>query len=433
MRSTSSKPTSRRARILLAGLAAVLAIALGAPQQALATTSAGAKITNSVSVSFDDPGGNPQPPAGDTIEVTVNQVYAAPLLENVTQQVGGVDVTETSEGETVVQTYGIWGQGNGVDTYNLVDTVADTNVGNETLKTLSTPNVTLGATGLAQALVGGEGSFTVAYDGTNDGIANGIAAGDLIRIGANIYKVAVAGIAENAPAGFTTITLDAGYTIPTIIGAAAEGDPIGEYATFTVQFDTGTIVPAQSQGQHDTTIDATSQGDGTQTTNLTGYTILVKKPTLAVNKYVRNVLNASGNPVAPADYTIGLDDYWAAGVTGDPGDTLEYVVVISNGGAADAENVVMEDTFSPFTTLVAGQVEVDQDGDGTYDVTGNVALDGAGDIVETDSGDIAGATKLKAYAGSGGDETAAGGYGGSGGAIAGSGGKSVVKYQLTIN
>ena len=59
----------------------------------------------------------------------------------------------------------------------------------------------------------------------------------------------------------------------------------------------------------------------------------------------------------------------------DPGDTLEYTVVISNGGGSDCTGVSFSDTEDPNTTLVPGSVMTTPIArNDSYSATGNVSI-----------------------------------------------------------
>lgn len=59
-----------------------------------------------------------------------------------------------------------------------------------------------------------------------------------------------------------------------------------------------------------------------------------------------------------------------------PGERLEYTIVIRNTGNRTAENVVLDDTIDPNTTLVAGSVRTSKGTVITADVaSGNIVID----------------------------------------------------------
>ena len=114
-------------------------------------------------------------------------------------------------------------------------------------------------------------------------------------------------------------------------------------------------------------------------------------------------------------------------MTGNPSDTLEYLVVITNASAGAATDVKFEDTLPNFTTYVTSSTAVDTNGDFTFDHTLPAdETDGegsAGGIV------IQSGSTLQVFPGIGGDETTPLTGGGS---VAGSA-ATAVRYQVTID
>ena len=149
-----------------------------------------------------------------------------------------------------------------------------------------------------------------------------------------------------------------------------------------------------------------------QTTDQTVTT--VSAPTLTVKKYVANITA----PVVGAGDTLTVDTgggagsttYYTSNVTGKPTDVLEYVIEINNAaGAGAATDVVISDPVAQFTTYVTSTMRLDP-GTGTF-----AALDdnqANGDAGETDN------TTIYIYAGSGGNDGAAGLNNGTGGSLA---------------
>ena len=74
-----------------------------------------------------------------------------------------------------------------------------------------------------------------------------------------------------------------------------------------------------------------------------------------LTKFVRNVDNPNGTTGARS-FTVNLsaNDYYTDGVTGAPGDTLEYLLLAENTGAGDVTDCTIDDVLpTAFVTLVA--------------------------------------------------------------------------------
>lgn len=411
------------ARKLLWLLTAVV-LMLILSQQALASTAANTTITNSVTVTFDNTAGVPQTAVNATATVIVNLVAAAPTLDSP----GSVD--PATENSLYVLTYTITGNANGEDAYSLSTVNAPNNLNPASLVVnggaagsgdpVLGANITLGGTTLAADAQLTDTSITVPYDSNADGDAgstNGITAGDTIMIGGNPYVVAPGGISENAGTNLTTINL-----VGAIAGTAGNiGDVVGERTTFTVDATTSTVI-AGGSGFYSLSTTAASLADPAETTTqVTATLITVWRPLLTVAKYVQNV----DSPVAGGGPTIslntgggaGLQDYYTQGVTGLPGERLEYVVVVTNpAGSGAASDVIIEDQIPPFTAYLPGSMRLDP-GSGTFAAVTDVETD-------TDAGEYngtLGSETVWIYAGTGGADTGAGTtYGdGTGGTING--------------
>ena len=142
---------------------------------------------------------------------------------------------------------------------------------------------------------------------------------------------------------------------------------------------------------------------------------------------MRNVTTAAFNPLV-ADITVDGVDYYASGVSGNPTDTMQYLIVIDNSaaGAGTANNIVVSDPIPQFTTFVASSIELD-DGAGTFVAQDETADDG--DAAELDT---TGNGTVYVYAGAGGDDTTAGAGNGDGGNLV-AGEISYVIFQVTID
>lgn len=390
------KRLSLMSGVSLATLVGAGMLTLALPGQAAATTAANAVIRNTASVSYNDAGGNPQTAVTAATDVTVNLVTAHPTLS-------APGDNTTPSGVATDYVYTIVNNSNGPDQYAL--TAADnlpqagitsqSHVFRNAGDTADITAIDLGATSVAAAALTGATAITVPNDGSGAGgntPVNGIAAGDTIVIGGIAYVVA--STVDNAT-GTSTINLTG-----TLGADVAVGDQVGERGTFisrttpvaTVNNSTYVITVTADDG-------ATAGADPSDATTTT---VLVTAA-LNVVKYVQNISSVVVCPGAPA-LTVNLDtglgagaiDYCSAGVTGNPGQTLEYVIAVSNpAGGAAATNVVISDPVPAFTTKVADNIALSPAG-GAFATN----TDASGD----DSAEMAGST-VKIYAGTGGSDT----------------------------
>jgi uncharacterized repeat protein (TIGR01451 family) len=402
---------------LLGGTALIAGAAL-LPGLAYASTAANTVITNTVTVNYTDAANNAQTPITDSVAITVNLVASAPILSS------PADVDPITENTTVNLVYTITGTANGPDTYNFSS--ADTRSNMEQDAGFTTPGVTLGGTTVAAAIAIGATVITVPFDGIDDGIVNGIAVGDIIVIDptgtAEVAEVASIDESTGAATNTVTITLIAATT-----SAHGYGLIIGERALVTVVVTTDEITTGAS-GTHSVLTTATSVADGLiSTTQTTATLITVRRPVLTVAKYVRNTSNATFNPGA-ADITVDSVAYYASGVSGNPGDVMQYLIVVNNSGAGAgvANNIVVSDPIPQFTTFVAGSIRLDP-GTGVF-AAEDEAVD-SGSAAEFDS---SGNGTVYVYAGAGGDDLTAGAGNGTGGTLL-AGEISHITFQVEID
>jgi len=316
----------------LAALAAVLA-----PSAALASTAASTTITNSATVNYNDSGGNAMTPVTATASITVSLVPSSPTLSSPAN-------TTISQGTSATLTYTFTSTANGVDTYNLSSAATPSNLSSVTPTFPGGSSVALGGSTLAADATNGATSITTPYDGTNDSIDNGIAAGDTIVIGSNAYTVS--SVTENPGSNTTTIALGSAISG----GAVATASIIGERQTFTVSVPSGTVTSGGSGSQSVSTTATSATSSGATTTQGTPTVITVNRPTLSVTKTV------SGN-----DGTS-----YAASVSAPPSTSLIWKIVVSNSGSSDATSVAVSDVVPSFLTYVSGSGKYATDGSTTY-------------------------------------------------------------------
>jgi uncharacterized repeat protein (TIGR01451 family) len=392
------------------------------PGTALATTASNAVISNTATVNYDDAGGNAQAPINASADVTVNLVQAAPTLSDET-------TATTPSGVAVNYTYTITNNSNGLDTYNLTDSLVANDAGITTPvpsvfrdagDTVNIASIDLGATSLAATANATDTTITVPNDGTADASQNGIAVNDTINIGGELVVVSAV---TDTGAGTDIITFG-----PALAGGPyAVGTQVGEVGTFIYQPTPTTSVSGDTVTLRVTASDGTNSAtDDTITT--------VTLISLTVTKYVQNIdapVVGSGGSVGPFDTGLGGGPltYYVADVNGNPGETLEYVIVISNAaGSGTATDVIISDPLPNFTTFT-GNAALDDDGVGGFSVSAGTAVDD-NDFVEAD------ASTIYIYAGAGGDDDPApGGTGlgvGAGGSLPAST-TTMGAFQVIIN
>lgn len=314
--------------------------------------------------------------------------------------------------------YTVTGTANGLDTYDITNASVDTNMdGAPTFGGATT--IALGGTTVAADIAASATSFTVPYDGTDDSVVNGIAVGDFIVLDptgtAELAEVTAIDESTGAASNVSTITVAAALT-----NAFSAAVVIGEQGTATITVTTDSVTTPPS-GTHNVTTTYTSQTTPAATSN-NDVLYTVFRAALDVTKYVRNVTTANGTGTAQA---FGGETYYDSGVNGNPGEVMEYLVLVSNpAGYADADNIVVSDPIPQFTTYVASSIQLDANGGGL------VAQD------DSDSGDAAefdaGANTVYVYAGAGGTDGAAGFNNGTGGTLSAAETSAVV-FQVTID
>lgn len=398
--------------------AAVLAAgALAGAGQAFATTAADTTIHNQVTVNYADAAGTAQTALTAQVDVMVNLVRANPILS------APADKT-TDSATNAVYSYTITNAANGVATYGLSAPLAQSAGISASTATTSVASVTLGATTVASAVTinaAGSTVITVPQDNTSDASINGLSVNDIVVISGQVFQVTAIG-ADTSGAGTTTITVNGNGTALT----ATAGTLIAERQSFTMTVDPGPVTATGNQTVTTTTT-ATDSVDNTKTSNDVTVTT-VNNVSLAVQKLVRNInyaAGAGGNAAGVGGVTYNGNTYYVSGVTGNPGEVLEYMIVVSNAtGAADATGVKIADPIPPFTTYKPNTMQL------SNDATAPAVLNDSG--ADGDAGETDGISVFF-YPGSGGsDGPATGTNDGTGGTMAASD-VSHALFQVTIN
>ncbi|MZR63243.1 hypothetical protein [Alcanivorax sp. DP30] len=391
--------------------AALLAGSMISPITAYASTAANTSITNTVTVNFDDAAGNAQTAVTASVSFSVNLVASAPILS------APADVDPATESTLYNQVYTVTATANGNDTYNITNASVNTNMDGDPAFG-GDASIVLGGSTTAAAITAGATTFTVPFDGTDDSEVNLIAVGDTIVLDpTGTAEVAtVTAIDESTGAANNTATITVGSALA---NSFAAGLIIGEQGTATITVTTDTVTTPPT-GTHNVTVTYTSVADaGVTADDSVLYTVY--RSALTVTKFVRNDSNPNGTGTSTS---FNGQTYYDSGVNGNPGDTMEYLVVVENpAGYGDAQNIVVSDPVPQFTTYVASSVQMDVDGGG---LVGYADTADNGDAVETDG------STIYVYAGVGGDDTAAGLGNGTGGTLAG-GETASVLFQVTID
>lgn len=332
-------------------LAFVAITALAGASSVFASTSGNATIFNQVSVEYQS-GSNTQTAKAD-YSLKVSTLATAPTVN--------VDTTTqvTTAGGTVVYTYTVISNANGVDTYVLTDPVSSTNSNiTDPSNTLSTTSIELWGGIILSADAG-----TITLPG---GSLQGLSDNDTVELvvgGApHRYTVTItqAGSAATASAEevYAVVALAPISGAPAITsGNVGAGLQVGEYTTFTLEQTAGTPSAAGTDGSHTTNLTIT-------TTATDGSDVVVSYTTSSTdsNEVVTTVSSPKLNISKTADKT-----------SAKPGETITYTITITNAHAtAAANNVVVTDPTPDYTVYVAGTTTLN--GSPIADVAGESAL-----------------------------------------------------------
>lgn len=307
--------------------------------RAMADVAANAQIINQATLSFNDGSGAGIQTVNASVTVTVAHVPGVPTLNSPADGSVGYTVANTP----LDFTYAITASGNGPDTYTINSSIASqTNNGGSGGVTFPA-TIDLGAT---ITTVGSTVSvLQVPSDGVNDGAVNGIAVNDMVVVNGVSRSVSAINDAASGTASITLLT-----PLPAVPGAPGAGVAVLEQQTFTMTVDSGTIaVPGTDIVITVDTTASTAAGSATDQVIAT-YT----SGSATLTKYVRNVTSANGTTGATS-FTVNLstNDYYTGGVTGAPGDTLEYLLLVDNSSPGNVTDCTIDDVLpTAFVTLV---------------------------------------------------------------------------------
>lgn len=374
---------------------------------AWADVAANTRIINQATLSYDD--GSGVQTVNASVSVTVDLVAGIPTLDTPPD-----DTTPYVGPATILPfTYTITANANGPDTYAISSTVVG-EVNTATADASVAGSVDLGAT----ITVSGSTTLVlqVPSDGASDNSVNGIEAGNTIVVGGEV--VTVDSVSDPA-SGTATITLSTGTPLS---GPPAAGVSVLEQQTFSVNVQAGTILTPGT----DIVVTVDTQASSTAGSATDQVIATFTSGTATLTKYVRNLTFAAGNTGGTGSKSFTLNattyDYYTGGVTGRPGDILQYVLVADNTGTGPVSTCTITDqlptayvTLSPDVYAATAEViYVDENGT-EHQLT-----------MESDSDQAAyAASTLTANVGTGAGAA-------TGGTLVG--GKSVyVAYQVTIN
>jgi uncharacterized repeat protein (TIGR01451 family) len=311
-------------------LLALLAFIL--PQAAQAATSGGAKIYNTVKVTYM--AGTTSLFASANVSVTVNTVAALPTVTNPANQT-------VLAGALVTYNYKLKSNSNGSDTYT-TSVLVDTPTG---VSAATGPSVTASVTlwgGIA--LGSGAGTITIP-NGTQTGLTAGTS---IVQIGAtNQYTVTTItpGTAASTDGSgnlvaevSTTLVLTPIGAAPAITaGSVTAGTQVGEFkaTALTVTFTTGTPTVVGTDGTYATHYTITTGALPVALTyTTTDVTTTVSSPSVTITK-IADKANAS------------------------TGDTITYTITVTNTHAtASVSSVTVIDPLPQYTNYVANSTRL---------------------------------------------------------------------------
>ncbi|MFT6117561.1 MAG: hypothetical protein ACJARY_003185 [Candidatus Azotimanducaceae bacterium] len=326
-------------------------------------------IRNTAAVNYADAGGIDQAEVTSSVDITINLVAATPTVEfNIAEST--TDLDALSVNQLVTLAYEIFSNANGTDNYTFTvagltgDGYVPTSITGTTLDLAATvASSTVASTVFADETDGTAAgtAIVVASDGTGgDGELNGFIVGDFVKVG--LAFCVVNGITE--PAGGAeanaTSTLyvdlckdDFSSTGPTggdsTAGALAIGDSVGEIQMVfltTTPTAAGTLDFTVTIG--DTLGDAAIFDISDQ--------LIAFAPDLKIRKFVRNITTGANNPADACNTgvvggCVSVDGviHFATGVTANPGEQLQYAILLYNNGGLTTE-ILVTDVDVAFTT-----------------------------------------------------------------------------------
>jgi hypothetical protein len=332
-------------RIITTLLCLTLGI-VGSVASSWAVTASNTQIVNTATLTYSDGIAIRTVPA--SVTVTVALVPAPPVIAP-----GGPQTTPyTGAGTTLTNSFTVTASANGPDSYTLSSAItASTNTsGATTIVTTASP-LALGAT---VTLAGSTSTvLNVPSDGVSNASINGILGGNVTTVVVGVNPpVSVLSIVDNA-SGVSTITLASALAG----GAPAAGVLVAEQKTVSVNVTAGTITTPGTSITVDKNLTATSTTNVTATATSGSVRDTFTSGLATLSKYVRNVSIAVVG-AGPQAITINgtSNTYYTSGVTAQPNQVLEYVLVATNSGSGPASTCSITDVLpTTYVTFLNGQ------------------------------------------------------------------------------
>ena len=319
---------------------------------AYAVTPANTQLINSAKLTYT---GNATG-VTSSVTVTIELVQAAASIA-ATFSAPQASVNK-ADNQTYTATYTIQSNANGPDTYAIASVYESTNdVAGAVAPTTTLTSFTLGATAAVSAASSGQAVITVPSDGTSDASINGLAATETVIIGGATYTIL--SIVDNAT-GNSTITLSAN-----LAASVAVGDPIREYRAFDVNI---TDVGAKTGGATNKLDLRTTVTTAAPASLVYTYDVDINIVAIAIKKYVREISGTCSTTGCAGSVTTaydpgdggGTNTYYDAGVEAAPGDTLEYLLVVTTSTAPITVAVVTDGLPTDFSAYVPNSTRLNE-------------------------------------------------------------------------
>jgi hypothetical protein len=157
----------------------------------------------------------------------------------------------------------------------------------------------------------------------------------------------VQSVSDNA-SGTSVVTLASALT-----AAPAAGIVVAEQKTVLVDVNAGAITTTGTNVTVTKNITVTSTTNPSITTGPSGtVTDTYTSGVATLSKYVRNVTSPAAGTGSP--YVYSSTNYYQAGITARPGETLEYILVAANSGSGAVTSSVITDVLpTAYVTLLA--------------------------------------------------------------------------------
>jgi hypothetical protein len=329
---------------------ALAACALAFPSgSAFANTAANTQIVNSAKLTYV--GGS----AAATVVVSVALVPSTP---NVGITYGNAAYTGPNT-PPISDTVTITATANGPASYTVAPSlgaVANVSASNPATVSAPTPVVTIGAT----VTTGTSGTtFVTVPAGIASGsgsAVNGIGPASTIifTVNGNSYTRSGLTTTDN---GNGTFSISWATPIPAADIPLA-GVLIAEQKTVPVNVLPGTVLAPGSNITVAVTATVSTPGAANATASTaTPNTWTTPSPNVSLTKYVRNASTPVVGNAGPTSFTINTvtSTFYTGGVTGKPGDTLEYVIVATNTGVTDLNSSAISDLIpTAYVNFVTG-------------------------------------------------------------------------------